>query len=227
MIQKKPGNMYPSNLPIGAIVILVIALLFTAIWVWPATTTWLSQKDEIKTLETKVETLKNEVTVDQKTLDDTNAEFEKMAAPQLAEEARVFPETIDPKKVSKILELYGLQTVLLESNPYFKLKSLSFGDSTKPENGQYAKTSLNLNFTADQKTVVAFTKFLQTGELAPEFSQAKENGFITATAYNFLKENTLPLININSLNFTSEKATDSERTDLMGVQMTVSMFSQK
>lgn len=188
---------------IGWAFFFVVTLIFFFWKVWPLFSVWNTQKNALAEYVELIPEIEQGIEEKDKKLLEKENEYKKLAAPYQIRETQIYPEDIDVRKMSKILELYSLQMSVAE-NFAFEINQLSFGTSSPVSGKPYSKMSVDINFTSNLKSLKDFIHFLQTGEFSRKFESLKDSGQLDPRAYNFLKENLFPIAQIQAVNITGE-----------------------
>ncbi|NJP03697.1 hypothetical protein HC823_00170 [Candidatus Gracilibacteria bacterium] len=152
---------------------------------------------------------------------EVQARFDEASAPFLIEEKQIFPEQIDIAKITKTLELLGLQLAVLDSTTTseFELESLSFSATKKQRGDVYATTPVTMTVTTTDAKLQTFVEFIQSSELPASLVAAKDS--LEPTTYKFLENNYLPIAHIESI-----KISEVKDSSLIKAQVSLSFFSQ-
>jgi hypothetical protein len=202
-------------------VLILVVLLVGAIKVFPMTQEWMQLSDENQKIENNINDLEDEIRQTNLTLDEVKAKFEEASTPFLTEEKQLFPEKIEIEKITKTLELFGLELAVLNSTTTseFSLENLSFSQTKKQKTDTYATTPVSMSVTTTPEKLQTWVEFLQNSQLPDSFKEAK--GSIETTTYKFLENNYLPIAHIESI-----KISEVKDSTMKKVQINLSFFSQ-
>ncbi len=217
----KCGNIY------SWIAVLVIGLLFTALATIPSVMKFIEIQKNIKVLTENNNSLKNNLETKKTQLENIKKEFNKVAKDFLKEEKLLFPESINTDKIAKVLELYSLQYSLINNNSYFEISSISF---SKQSTDNFTKTSVSLSIKSTKESLKDFIYYIQKNKLPQRLVLAqKSNPFIAKDKSTslFLKQNSLPIANIESIVSNKNKDKDVVIPGLLDTEMQINFFSQK
>ena len=154
----------------------------------------------------------------------TEQSFNSIADEYRQKEQQIFPSKIDSGKIAKILELFSLQMENLDTlweDSHFEINKISISNPIASKGKRYFKTPTIINFTSDEKNIHEFITFLQKQELPKEFFVGATDGRVEPTALQFLKDNLLPMIQIQSIKISPDK----EKKDRFSVQLELMFFS--
>lgn len=196
--------------------------------VFPNAGKWVDQKQKIKIFTTENAELAGKIDTQKKIRNQEQEKFDQLAKATLNEEAQRFPKTVNPNQVAKILEIYALQ-LNLSRKTFVDLKTISFSNTRPSDSGQYQEMPVSISIDIDESSLKRFIAFLQTGTYDSQLTVdtiAPENKGETA-ALEFLDNNLLPLIHLNSVNITKneDSSQDFPRT-VFSVQIQAAMFAQ-
>lgn len=214
--------------PIPWIVLLVATFLLIALSVFPNATKWTQQKQNIAKFTTENTQLESQIDTQKKVRNQEQEKFDQLAKATLNEEAQRFPESVNANQVAKILEIYALQ-LNLSRKTFVDLKTLSFSNTRPSKDGQFQEMPLSISIDIDESSLKRLINFLQTGVYDSQLTVdtiSPENKGETA-ALEFLDNNLLPLMHINSINITQNEAIAAEfpRT-VFSVQIQAAIFAQ-
>ncbi len=202
--------------------VIVATLLFFIFRVFPMAQQWQEKTKTLDKMEHEITTMENEKEAAKKQLSMLQSEFDATSAPYMIEENQLLPKTVDIEKISKVLELYSLQLQLLDPNSTLDITNLSFSGTQKLKNEKVARTGLTISCNTTETDLKKFIDFLQTGKLTTDFETGKETGRVKMEVYEYLMENLLPIIHIESLNISTEK----EKTNIFKTTLRITLFSQ-
>ena len=212
----------PSS-PIPWVILIVITLGIIAFKIIPKYTEWNDKKSEIKTAEQTIEKLKTEIKTNEELNRNIKIQFEEAAKPHLEAQKQLFPTTIDITKSARIIELYSLQSNILDTNTdhTFELKNLNFSKSRQNKEVTHNFSDITLDFQTDKESLEEFIEFIQKGTLPKRFTDALENPDTTTDIadLNFLQENTLPIAHIQTLSI-------KEKDGIIDTKIQIRFFSQ-
>ncbi len=202
-------------------VLTVIVLAVIALKVWPMTQEWMDLSDKNQKIEKNIEKLEDDIQQKKLDLDEVQARFDEESAPFLIEEKQIFPEQIDIAKITKTLELMGLQLAVLDSTTTseFELESLSFSSTKKQRGDAYATTPVTMTTVTTEAKLQTFVEFIQSSELPDAIVAAKNS--IEPTTYKFLENNYLPVAHVESI-----KISEIKDSSMIKAQISLSFFSQ-
>ena len=213
--------------PVSWVILIIFAILLLIFFVFPKLGNYFDLKNKVLSLDASVLVLEEERPSLQSRNDELKIQFDDESKPFLVREEQIFPKVIDISKIAKILEIFSLQLDLLSSdaiNSYFELDKVSFGKRTKMQNRPYTYTEVNISILTDKENLKEFIIFLQTGNLSNRFEQAKNSRILNSKDHQFLKDNLLPLVNIESINIIEDNKSKSEGG--LKVNLKVRFFSQ-
>lgn len=208
----------------GWLILFLITLVLLIFKVYPLFDEWNQKRIDLALYEKEIPLLEKQIAQKEAELLEIENTFKDLAGPFLIRESQMYPEYIDSKKISKVLELYALQMSLVENTP-FELVKLSIGGTSKVQDKEYYKTSVDVSFTATQKMLEEFIHYLQTGEFTKKFEAARSTGQLDPRAYTFLKENLLPIAQIQSIKIADENVDGISGQISVNIQFT--FFSRK
>jgi len=214
--------------PIPWVVLLVITLLMIVTSVFPNATKWNDQKQNIKKFTTENTQLETRIDTQKKVRNQEQEKFDQLAKATLNEEAQRFPKIVNPNQVAKVLEIYALQ-LNLSRKTFVDLKTLSFSNARPSRDGQYQEMPVSISVDIDEASLKRLINFLQTGAYDSQLTVdtiSPENKGETA-ALEFLDNNLLPLMHLNSINITkNEKSSQDFPRTVFSVQIQAAMFAQ-
>ncbi len=208
--------------------VIIVSLLFTLLATIPSVQKYFEIRQNIASLKVANSEHENEISLKKDKLTEIEKEFNKIAKDFLKKEKLLFPENIDTDKIAKILELYSLQYSLINPTSLFEISSISF---SKQESENYTKTSVNLSIKSNKDSLKDFIFYIQNNSLPSKLINAQNTpGSLISedvSTKNFLRENTLPIANIESI--ISNKDEDSKNVipGLLNTEIQVNFFSQK
>ncbi len=210
--------------PIPWVILLILAVALWGSMLVPKFSDWQQKQSENKSLELLVKSLQLSTEVKSQELEKKEAEFDLVSGPYLVREKQWFPQEVDTGKIVKILELYALQLENLDSmysDSKFQLTKVLFGKTQQVNKKSYAATNFSVYFSCDRENLRDFIQFLQTGELSERLAIGKSRGQIELVDYKFLENNLLPLIQLESIQMTSD-----EKMGTINVRLRANLFSQ-
>ena len=202
-------------------VLILIILGVGALKVWPMTQEWMNLDDKNQKIEKNIQNIEEDIQQASLDFDETKARFDETSSPFLTEEKQLFPEKIEITKITKTLELFGLELAVLNSTTMseFELENLSFSQTKKQKKDAYATTPVSITVVTTSKKLQTFVEFIQTSKLPASFQAAKNS--IETTTYKFLENNYLPVAHIESI-----KISEIKDSNMKKAQINVSFFSQ-
>jgi len=210
--------------PIGWIIIIVLCSIILGTKIVPKFFEWQKKSDSIKNYETFIPQIENENESLENKLTKVEQEFNAVADEYRQKEKQIFPTTIDPGKIAQILELFALQMENLDTlwqDSHFEVTKISIGKPMLIKEKRYFETSSTINFTSDEKNIYEFINFLQNQELPKEFLNGEKDGRVEPTVLQFLKDNLLPIMQIQAIRISSEQ----DEEDRFAVQLEIKFFS--
>jgi len=213
--------------PIPWIALLIASIIFTGLKVFPSFVDWEQKREEIEFFESKIPELQKKLNENREIQNELENEFSQKANEKTIEGAQFLPEEIDTDKIAKILELFALQLNNLNSGKggSLVLKQLNFSKTTtiKNSNPSYSSTTASMNFVADQESIFETIRFLQTGEIPNSFFSAELSGILESRDITFLKNNHLPIAQIQSIKISPNMGDEK----MFRANFTVNFFSEK
>jgi len=220
--QSRCGNMYVW---IGVIVVSILFTLFATI---PNTQKYFEIRQSVKSLTEANNNYENEIDLKKVKLSEIEKEFNKIAKDFLKKEKLLFPENIDTDKIAKILELYSLQYSLISPNSLFEISSISF---SKQESENFTKTSASISVKSNKESLKDFIFYIQNNQLPQKLLNAQNaSGSLISndvSTKNFLRENTLPIANIESIVSNTDEDGENKVSGLLNTDIQINFFSQK
>lgn len=210
--------------------LLVIVLGIGGFFLAPELQDWWTKRQAISEMKVENADLRRENIKLKSKKSRVQADFQLAASGFQEREKQVFPESIDPHKVARILEIYALSLENLRSKSYashFEIKNLNIGNTNKDASNNRSKTPLSMVFSADERNMKTFIEYLQSGELSDRFVQGYQLSQIKLIDYKYLENNILPVMLIDSIRIKpiarEENSPTRERFD---IDLQATMFSQ-
>lgn len=189
-----------GNIKIIWLIALAIVLAFGIFRVLPTMIRWQETREKVALLEKETSLMELELKAEKTRHEEVQKKFQEEADPFLKEEKQLYPKKIDTNKIAKILELFSLNETIVNGRNSLIITNLTFGVSNDSKT-QTQSTRVSLSMESDSSSLRSFVQFLQSSDLPPSFETTKEQtrSPINTSEYQFLKNNLLPVVLIDSI----------------------------